>query len=142
MQTLKIINTGEKKLKGKMKHQAQLIDNLLLANSINARLLKEIAIPELFEHHTDEIISRMHASGLSLTELINFGIDRNIIAHYELVYYIGKAKEQQELLSAPKLLNEDVLNSQVSLKHTSQSISNTKEINDEEHSYSLRPVSA
>src|SRR5438105_5432000 len=49
VQTLKTINTKEKKLKGKIKYQSQLIENLLLANSINVRVLKDIAIPQLFE---------------------------------------------------------------------------------------------
>lgn len=133
LQTLKIIYAGEKKLKAKIKHQSQLIDGLLHSNALNAGILKDIAIPELFKQNADEFIARLHASGISITELVNFGIDRNIIAHYELFYYIGKAREQQELLTNAKKLNGDT------------TIGNTpiiKEISEPDNATYLRTVSA
>ena len=137
IQVLKAIYREGKRLKTKIKNQSQLIDTLLISGSIQGRILKEIVIPELFEHNADEFISRLHASGISTGELINYGIDRKIIAHYELYYYIGKAKEQQELLNAHKKANTD-----------EPIISNTpliKEISSgeaESPAYPLRPVSA
>lgn len=107
VQVLKSIYKEGKRLKTKIKNQSQLIDTLLISGSIHGRILKDIAIPELFEHNPDEFISRLHALGFGTSELINLGIDRKIIAHYELYYYIGKAKEQQELLNAHKKANID-----------------------------------
>jgi|GEM_PF-6259889 hypothetical protein len=113
LQTLKITSAGERRLKSKIKHQSQIIDNLLVSNSIQAKLLKDIALPELFERHADEFTARLYASGVTITELMNYGIDPNIIAHYELYYYIGKAKEQQELLSTSKKTNGDIINTPI-----------------------------
>lgn len=113
LQTLKITDAGERRLKSKIKQQSQIIDGLLMSNSIQAKLLKDIALPELFEMHADEFTARLYASGITITELMNYGIDPNIIAHYELYYYIGKAKEQQELLNAPKKTNGDIINTPI-----------------------------
>jgi hypothetical protein len=113
LQTLKIARAGERRLKSKLKQQTQLIDNLLLSNAIQAKLLKDIALPELFDMHADEFTARLHASGITVSELMKYGIDPNIIAHYELYYYIGKAKEQQELLTAPKKTNGDMINTPI-----------------------------
>ena len=107
LQVLKVIYSEGRRLKTKIKNQSQLIDTLLMSGSIHGRILKDIVIPELFEHNADEFISRLHASGISTGELVNYGIDRKIIAHYELYYYIGKAKEQQELLNAHMKANTD-----------------------------------
>jgi hypothetical protein len=93
VQILKAIYREGKRLRAKIRNQTQLIDTLLISSSIHGRILKDIAIPELFEQNADEFTSRLHASGISTRELVNLGIDRNIIAHYELYYYIGKAKE-------------------------------------------------
>jgi hypothetical protein len=107
VQVLKVIYGEGKRLKAKIKNQSQLIDTLLISGSLQGRILKDIVIPEMFERNADEFISKLHESGISTAELINFGIDRKIIAHYELYYYIGKAKEQQELLNAHKKANTD-----------------------------------
>ena len=107
VQMLKAIYREGKRLRTKIRNQTQLIDTLLISSSIHGRILKHIAIPELFEQNADGFISRLHASGIGTSELINFGVDRNIIAHYELYYYIGKAKEQQEVLNTHKKVNTD-----------------------------------
>ena len=137
VQMLKVIYSEGKKLKAKIKNQSQLIDTLLISGSIHGRILKEIVIPELFEHNADEFIARLHASGISTGELINYGIDRKIIAHYELYYYIGKAKEQQELLNAHKKANTDdpIISNTPVIKEISSGEAETP-------AYPLRPVSA
>ena len=124
IQTLKIIYAGEKRLRNKIKHQSQIIDGLLISGSINAKLLKNIAIPELFERHSDEFIARLHASGITISELMNYGIDPTIIARYELFYYIGKAKEQQELLNVGKKTNGDIINTPI-LKEVNETTNST-----------------
>jgi hypothetical protein len=133
LQMLKTLYSVEKRLKTKTKQQSELINTSLLSSSLNARLLKEYVLPELFEQNPDECIARLHACGISINDLKNIHIDQNIIARFELFYYLGKAKEQQELLNATKKTNGDIVN-----------IPTIKEIAGETESggYKLHPVSA
>ncbi|MFT3823189.1 MAG: hypothetical protein QM731_04680 [Chitinophagaceae bacterium] len=101
IQMLKILKDKEKKIKEKLKLQSQLINSLILKNSMNTRLVRDIAIPRLFEQSADELVNQLHDSGLTIPELSNYGFDKNIISQYELLYYLNKVKEKKDLLDKP-----------------------------------------
>lgn len=132
IQVLKMLYEVEKKLKAKIKEQAQLLNSALLTNSFNARLLRDFVIPGLIEHNPDESISRLNDCGISINDLKNYGINPEIIASYELFYYIRKAKEQQDLLNAAKKTNGDMVNTPIIKELTSET----------DNTYTLRPVSS
>lgn len=134
LQALKTIFEVDKQLKAKVKQQTQLLNTLAKSNVTSARILKDLLIPGLFEQNPDQFIAHLHTCGIAISDLKNFGIDQTIIARYELFYYIGKAKEQQEIINGSKKTNGDIVN-----------IPTIKEIAGETESattYTLRPVSA
>ncbi len=101
IQMLKVLKDKEKKIKEKLKLQSQLINSLILKNSMNTRLVRDIAIPRLFEQNADDFVNQLHESGLTIPELSNYGFDKNIISQYELLYYLNKVKEKKDLLDKP-----------------------------------------
>ncbi|THU35878.1 hypothetical protein FAM09_21020 [Niastella caeni] len=135
IQALKTIYSAEKRLKSKIKQQTESLNASVLSGSFNSRLLKDFVIPELFEQNPDACIARLHACGISIHDMKSLQIDQNIIARLELFYYLGKAKEQQDLLNAAKKANGDTVNTPI-LKEI------TGETTDNSSSYTLRPVSA
>ena len=68
---------------------------------MNTRLVRDIAIPRLFEQNADDFVNQLHESGLTIPELSNYGFDKNIISQYELLYYLNKVKEKKDLLDKP-----------------------------------------
>lgn len=132
MQGLKAVYQAERRIKLKARQQAQLLNIVICENDFHTRLLKSAVIPELFEQNPDEFIARLHATGIAIGDLKNFGVGEHIIARYELFYYMEKAKEQQDLLNATKKTNGDTVNTPI-----------VKDITTEAHNatYPLRPVS-
>ena len=132
IQGLKAMYEVEKRLKLKVKQQAQLLNIVLCENTFHTRLLKSAVIPELFEQNPDEFIARLHATGIAISDLKNFGVGEHIIARYELFYYMEKAKEQQDLLNATKKTNGDIANTPIVKDISGEALNTT---------YPLRPVS-
>jgi hypothetical protein len=110
LQVHKAIRAKERRLKEKIKDQSELINNLLLANSINTRLLRDIAIPRLFENDTEDLVKRLRDSGLNLSELSGYGLNKRIIAQYEMFYYLSKIEEQQNQLNSLTKANIESIN--------------------------------
>jgi hypothetical protein len=100
LQAHKLIRARERRLKEKIKDQSDLINNLLLANSINTRLVRDIALPQLFEKDMHHFMERLRESNLNVAELNGYGLNKKILAHYELFHYLGKAAEQQDKLNS------------------------------------------
>jgi hypothetical protein len=132
IQALKAIFAVDKRLKAKVKQQTHLLNSLAKSNVISARILKDLLMPGLFEQNPDQFIAHLHACGIAISDLKDFGIDQSIIARYELFYYIGKAKEQQDIIYGSKKTNGDIVNTPT-LKEITGETDNT--------AYKLRPVS-
>ena len=133
IQALKTIFEVDKQLKAKVKQQTQLLNALAKSNVISARILKDLLIPGLFEQNPDQFLAHLHACGIAINDLKNFGIDQTIIARYELFYYIGKAKEQQDIIYGGKKTNGDIVNTPTLKEITGET---------ETTAYKLRPVTA
>lgn len=132
LQALKTIFEVEKRVKAKVTQQTHLLNTIAKSNITSSRILKDILIPGLFEQNPDQFIAHLHACGIAIGDLKNFGIDQTIIARYELFYYIGKAKEQQDIIFGKKT-NGDIVNTPTLKEITGET---------ETTAYKLHPVTA